>query len=504
MKIPSRLTSSQKTAARKLVFFHDLQRLGIRSINGISARPFGLIIGPTGIGKTFLVNRLAETQGLPLLAINIPNWIPRGASQKDQITFDQIKAFIAAHDQGIIMIDELNKLNSHHTSQAAWSSDIYTECLAFLDQDVRLDFMGLAGLVPKLRRNFMIVGVAAFQDEWIQSQATRSSVGFQQPSDESSREQHFEKLVRSQHLVPDELLFRFNDNLILIAPPTDEEFSERISDIRRFLKLPPLAPEPASVLAIAARESGKMMRWLEGYLSSCLGELSPRALARFATVSQTTTRQATENAALPPTNKPAITTALRDQCFDEYDKSLHELSRAARRLQVLLQAVVSADAFALGNTDILQIVSGIALAGQNLRTQLIMDQQASALDEFLNHLAHCSLRVGLCSHNDHERARLATAVKHTASEIVQALPLLLAHCGPSREARDIKKAAFELQYLADHARLTWNSSATSIGFGKCDYAYRKTISIHASQLANLHCREIEFGWRYRLDIDFHT
>lgn len=450
MKIPSRLTSSQKTAARKLVFFHDLQRHGIRSINGISSRPFGLIIGPSGIGKTYLVIRLAETQGLPLLAINIPNWIPRGASQKDQITLDQIKAFVAAHDQGIIMIDELNKLNSHHTSQTAWSSDIYTECLAFLDQDVRLDFMGLAGLIPKLRSNFMIVGTAAFQDEWIQSQATRVSIGFQQPSDKPSREQHFEMLVRSQHLVPDELLFRFNDNLILIAPPTDEEFSERISDIRRSLKLPPLAPEPASALAQAARESGKMMRWLEGYLSSCLGELSPKALARFATISQTTTRQATENAALPPSNRPAITTALRDQCFDAYDKSLHDLSRSARRLQVLLQAAVSADAFALGNTDTSQIVSGIALAGQNLRTQLTMNPQTSALDVFLNHLAHYALRVGLCSHDDHERARLATAVKHAATAVVQALPLLLAHCGPSREACAIKDAAFEFRYHADH------------------------------------------------------
>jgi len=194
MKIPRRLTSSQESAAQKLVFFYNLQRLGIQSIDGISTRPFGLIIGPSGIGKTFLVNRLAETQRLPLLAINIPNWIPRGAVQKEQMTLDQIKTFVFAHEQGVIMIDELNKLNSHHTSLTSWSSDIYTECLAFLDQDIRLEYMGLSGLVPKLQRNFMVVGAAAFQDEWIQSETNRPSIGFQQASPISSRGATFRAL----------------------------------------------------------------------------------------------------------------------------------------------------------------------------------------------------------------------------------------------------------------------------------------------------------------------
>lgn len=447
---PPCLTSSQEAAAHKLGFFYELQRHGIRSINGIASRPFGLIVGPSGIGKTFLVNRLAETQGLPLLAINIPNWIPRGALQKDQITLDQVKTFVMANDRGIIMIDELNKLNSNHTAHTSWSSDIYTECLAFLDQDIRLEYMGLSGLVSKLQRNFMVVGAAAFQDEWIQSETNKLSIGFQQASPISSREQHFEHLVRSQHLVPDELLFRFNDNLILIAPPTEDELAARISDIRQSLKLKPLSDETILTLVQTAQGSGKMMRWLEGYLSACLREIPSEALARFATPNASPEKSAPcENSVRQPKNQPALT-ALRDQCFDEYDKSLHELSRAARRLQVLLQSALSADVFSLGDASVSSIVNGIEFAGRYLCPEQPIDQHNCALNDLLHHLAKCALRVGLCSQTDKERAQQAGEVRHTAAAIIRAMPALLAYCGPAREGQAIKEAVFEFHYHSDH------------------------------------------------------
>jgi hypothetical protein len=73
---------------------------------------------------------------------------------------DQLREFISGNDRGVIFLDEVNKLMSSHLGQSAWTADVFTECIAFLDQDSRLDAMGLSGLVEKLRKHFIICGVA--------------------------------------------------------------------------------------------------------------------------------------------------------------------------------------------------------------------------------------------------------------------------------------------------------------------------------------------------------
>ncbi len=71
----------------------------------------------------------------------------------------------------------------------------------------------------------------------------------------------------SQTAIPDELLFRFNADVLILEPLTVEEFAERITLIRKELNLTALPKTKLTALARQASASGKHNRWLEAYLS---------------------------------------------------------------------------------------------------------------------------------------------------------------------------------------------------------------------------------------------
>lgn len=283
LDVPATVQEGVPTAAQQKVYdqlaqFAVVHKLGLQRVCGISTRPYPLIIGPSGSGKTHLVRRLAAETKQPLFAINAHNWIVRGAKFDTQITLDQLAEFVRSNATGIILIDEVNKLTSTHAGESSWSASVLSEIIALLDMDERLDAMGLAGLRHKLA-DFLVVGAAAFQDEWNNSQ--RAPIGFVEGATDLETEA-FEQAVRDQQLVPDELLYRFNDRILVMPPPRASEFAERITSIRDALQLAVLTKTETRDLALEAERSGKMMRWLEGYAAFCTQQACPKRMFALA------------------------------------------------------------------------------------------------------------------------------------------------------------------------------------------------------------------------------
>ncbi|HRJ73206.1 MAG TPA: AAA family ATPase [Terrimicrobiaceae bacterium] len=452
MSTSDTLTASQKRAETQLEFFMELQTKGIRVVNGIASRPFPMVIAPSGTGKTYLVNRMATRHKLPMFSINVPNWIPRGAKADTQITIEQLKSFVANNAAGVILLDEVNKMTVGHTTDSAWSSDIFSECLAVLDQDVRLETMGMEGLVQKFRRHFLVVGAAAFQDEWLRSASASNAIGFVEGEQTQAREAVFERLVRTQHLVPEELLNRFNDRLIVIAPPTAPEFADRIRGIRSFLSLRPLKEPELTRLGQEAAASGKMMRWLEGYLSQCLAEVPEKSLARLATAAEEGSAPSSGIGTSPfGTSSNQNTVKWRDMAFDAYAAALQDLARSATRVCALCDSVIMSVSLPYSTPLQEKLFEGMKLGGHNLGESKSSLEQIQIYGKGLRYIAYHAARLALPSVPPDVRAENAGKVQRFSYRMGKALQAMTSLCDDYNEARLFFEAATEFVFCSENA-----------------------------------------------------
>lgn len=327
------LTGAQQKIHERLAQFAVVHTLGLQRVCGISTRPYPLIIGPSGGGKTHLVRRLAAQSGQPLYSINVQNWIVRGAKFDRQITLDQLAEFVRGNACGIIFFDEVNKLNTDHLAQSEWAASVLSELIAFLDTDERLDAMGFAGLRHKLA-DFLVIGAAAFQNEW--NSTRKTPIGFVEGTDRFEVDA-FEEAVRGQHLVPDELLYRFNDRLLVLPPPRAPEFAERITAVRRALRLPALPAAETDALAREAEQSGKMMRWLEGYTALCAQQACPLRMHDLAKPGRERSKEAAAVAAQSEAEKARQRDY--DSAYTIYGLRLENLAASALACANLLQEI---------------------------------------------------------------------------------------------------------------------------------------------------------------------
>ena len=77
----------------------------------IKPRTHSLICAPSGAGKSHLMKELGRQTDQPVLLLNVSNWQPMGA--KTESTWNKILEFIKEHDKGIIVLDELDKLQGN-------------------------------------------------------------------------------------------------------------------------------------------------------------------------------------------------------------------------------------------------------------------------------------------------------------------------------------------------------------------------------------------------------
>ena len=266
------LTCSQKKAAERLDFFWRIKRGGTGRLGSTETRPIPLLVGPSGDGKTASVRDFATRHGLPIFSISAANWIIRGA-RCENYTAEALAAWIAEHSEGgVIFIDEINKIRAEHLD-ATWSMGILIEILTLIDKDVRLLRMGFKQEQIDALEKFIVIGCGAWQETWT-SCKEKASAGFGgTQGGDSTDPSVFLSAVRDQNVIPEELLFRFNDRLILIEPPAEDEIADRIIAIRRDAGVASLTDKQLATLASEASKSGRAMRWLEAYALDVIAEL---------------------------------------------------------------------------------------------------------------------------------------------------------------------------------------------------------------------------------------
>ena len=410
------LTASQRDAYASLQFFVELQRRQIRSVGGIRTRPLPLVIGPSGCGKTFLIQKLAAAENLPIFAINAHNWIVR-AARSEQPTLGQIAHFVRSNPAGIVVIDELNKLSREHIDDSSWASDVFSELIAFLDRDSRLEAMGFHDILERLKNSFCIVGAAAFQDEWQLSQI--KGIGFVTGCADGP---DFEDLVRRQTIVPDELIFRFNDRLVLISPPSADEFGSMITNIRTDLGLPVLPAATIDRLVVRATASSKMMRWLEGYAFECLSE-DPTRLDRAAELFENSlsgdsgkSEQGSSPIFSPGSNgspNASFVTA-----YGDYMDKLSELAKSACKLEFGV-----AQLWALSrssNTESLHSDLAALLNSATARLRQISGHEKATLVGYLKWISTRATTVS-ATPTDERRAELANQIRDVSEWLEDAI-----------------------------------------------------------------------------------
>jgi ABC-type Fe3+/spermidine/putrescine transport system ATPase subunit len=252
---PRHLTSSQAAALRRLSDLASLQ--GIPERAGVAVRNRPLIIGPSGSGKSAIVRRLASLEGRPMMVINASTWIVFGAYTTPH-TLTVIRNFIRRHERSVLFIDEIDKFaHGGAIFSSPWALSALAECLAVLDGDGKLGACGWKESdIAHLRKSCFIVGAGAWQ---LQAAEAR----------EEGRVSYAEQIL-DQSRIPEEVLFRFNAELIEIALPKEKDFQAAIRRVRTELSLPALATVEEGNLVSQAIGSLRGMRWVEAYLADLL------------------------------------------------------------------------------------------------------------------------------------------------------------------------------------------------------------------------------------------
>jgi SpoVK/Ycf46/Vps4 family AAA+-type ATPase len=94
----------------------------------IRPRTHTLICAPSGAGKSHLMGELGGMLDVPVLHLNVSTWAPI-SSKANEYTWDTIVEFVKENPRGIIVLDEIDKIDS----QKEWQGYIRLEIHDLLD-----------------------------------------------------------------------------------------------------------------------------------------------------------------------------------------------------------------------------------------------------------------------------------------------------------------------------------------------------------------------------------
>ena len=216
-----------------------------KSIGSLKIRKNFLLLGPTGTGKTFLANAVAQEMQVPFMAVSISDWAILNSSQRGcSYTWTNIVEFLKnsiKHDGAIIFVDELDKAYHDSNWNAFLRAEIFTLCDSRIpfglddlnddssdddDDDLYDDEKTKEGrraeLETFLRDHVVIIGGAAFQDLWEKEMTT--SMGFNaEPPVSQDPEIH----QLAQYL-PRELINRFSSELFVLPKLGKNDYRQMI------------------------------------------------------------------------------------------------------------------------------------------------------------------------------------------------------------------------------------------------------------------------------------
>lgn len=258
----SQLTRSQSAALHSMNEFLRLAESDPAPLAGISPRFHPLIVGPSGAGKTFLIRELARVNARPFFQLDIGSWNLSGISGHVS-SETRLANFVREAEKGIVFIDELDKLNG----RTEWQRCVQQEAFALLDGRMEPFPSWDTFLNEKFRRSFFIVGAGTWQG--LQPSAVRLSAYAEPPF--GPIETTPPKInLHGQTEIAEELLYRFNRELIVLEAMAPEEISQRIAAICSGVEV--AVPGPARMDQLTAEAIGSKVqhRWLESMVTRAL------------------------------------------------------------------------------------------------------------------------------------------------------------------------------------------------------------------------------------------
>lgn len=258
---PLILTRSQQSALRRIRKLFEIRGTEMEWVAGIWSRPFPLICGISGSGKTTIVRHLAHEEDVPCVIVDSGSWIVRGA-KSELYTLDDIRSCVRSSARGgVLLVDELDKFRG---CESSWDRLIVQELMALLDG--RLGSAGWTDDDLEHFKEWIVVGGATFQTD---IKARVRALGFGGTPDYT---EVVSDVLRVQTLIPEELVARFNARWIALEPPEYSDFCRQIRSILDELKYEPEGGIEKHIDRVASEavESAQNMRFVEAYLSELI------------------------------------------------------------------------------------------------------------------------------------------------------------------------------------------------------------------------------------------
>lgn len=104
------LSQPQRRALRELAPIARLALSNEFKNLPIKPRTHSLICSPSGTGKSHLMRELGCKLNVPILLLNVSTWQPQG-SRGDSYTWNSIVEFLDENPKGIIVLDEIDKID---------------------------------------------------------------------------------------------------------------------------------------------------------------------------------------------------------------------------------------------------------------------------------------------------------------------------------------------------------------------------------------------------------
>ena len=256
---PTRLFSRQRAAFDELRLLILAKRSGLKA-GGIAPSFHALLLGPSGSGKSYVVQAVAQIEAMGFYEINVSSWMPSG-SRAQKSTPERLAAFVDSNARGIIFLDEVCKLHPRSCQTSDWTRYLVDELMGLLDGRVSHWEGWTAVLAEKLKRHFFLVLAGAFQQAYEDAFPAHQLLGG--TWDNHSIKEGF----LENNWLPTELLNRVSSHLIEVLAPDSGDIIARLESVRSGLGLPE-DPTGIEVAAKEIMEAQKGIRGIEEYLIS--------------------------------------------------------------------------------------------------------------------------------------------------------------------------------------------------------------------------------------------